>query len=324
MSRAALAILLSAVLLALAAAARLLAGAEPWTLALPDAPVVWELRGLRLAMGVGVGASLALAGVLLQSLLRNPLASPEILGLSAGAGLGVMAASYAAYRATGALFVYGGNVAPATLGAFAALALVYALSQRRGLLDPLTLVLTGVVVGIVAGAGTLLFQSLLPDRGQSTVIWFLGTLNDNASWGHVLGVLGGSAAAVAAAAALGPAMDAASLSEDEARAVGVRLGALRAGQFLAAGLLTAGSVSLAGPIGFVGLVCPHAVRLIAGPGHRTLAVAAPLLGAALVVGADAGVRLVDLGGGRLPLGVLTALIGGPVFILLLRRSTLSA
>ena len=102
----------------------------------------------------------------------------------------------------------------------------------------------------------------------------------------------------------------------------VRLGALRAGLFVMSGALAAGSVVLAGPIGFVGLVCPHLARLLSGPSHRTLVVGSALLGAGAIVAADAGVKLIDLGAGRMPLGVLTALVGGPVFIALLRREML--
>jgi iron complex transport system permease protein len=112
------------------------------------------------------------------------------------------------------------------------------------------------------------------------------------------------------------------MSEDEARSVGVRLGALRTTLFLLAGALSAGSVLLAGPIGFVGLVCPHLGRLLGGPSHRLLVVNSCILGGAVIVLADAGVRLIDLGAGRMPLGVLTALIGGPVFIAMLRREML--
>jgi iron complex transport system permease protein len=120
--------------------------------------------------------------------------------------------------------------------------------------------------------------------------------------------------------ALGRSLDAACLSDDEARSVGVPLGWLRVTLFLAAGILTAATVSLTGPIAFVGLVAPHAARLLVGPRHATLALGSALAGAALLLAADSARQLLEIGGGRLPVGVLTAVIGGPVFLLLLRRA----
>ncbi|MEX0876709.1 MAG: iron chelate uptake ABC transporter family permease subunit, partial [Phycisphaerales bacterium] len=111
--------------------------------------------------------------------------------------------------------------------------------------------------------------------------------------------------------------DVMALSEDEARSVGVRIGVIRIGQLVSAGTLTAVSIVLAGPIGFVGLVCPHIVRLLAGPSHRTLLIGSSLAGIALVVGADTFVRVVSTDAGRIPIGVVTSLIGGPVFLVLL-------
>ena len=119
--------------------------------------------------------------------------------------------------------------------------------------------------------------------------------------------------------AAGNAMDAAALGEDEARSVGVPLGALRATLFITAGVLSAASVVLAGPIGFVGLICPHAVRLLAGQSHRTLVLGAAMAGAALVILADTASRAIDLGAGHPPISVLTSLIGGPVLVLVAER-----
>lgn len=284
-------------------------------------PAVVGLRVSRAVQGVIVGAALAVAGVMLQSLLRNPLASPDLLGLGSGAGLGVMLGAYAASRAGELVVGPGASALPALAGSVGALALVYLMSQRAGLVEPVSLILVGVIVSLVCGAGTTLVGHLLPDGGIAASRLLMGALSDEvaltspALWGVGAAVAGG----LALGACLGPAMDAASLGEDEARSVGVRLGALRLTLFLAASVLTAGAVVLAGPIGFVGLVCPHAVRLLAGPSHRPLVLGAALAGAALVVGADILVRLVELRSGRLPISVLTALAGGPLFIVLLRR-----
>jgi iron complex transport system permease protein len=327
--RAALTIGLLALALLLAALLRLTSssafdsagGLLDW----PDATIHWDLRGRRCVAAIAIGLSLAVAGVLLQSILRNPLASPFILGLTSGAGLGIVIAMYVGFAATGAIVASSAPLGPALLGAFGALALVYTLSQRRGLIDPSTLILVGVIVSVVCGAVGTFFQHLLPDAGMAVYTrWVMGSISEDSSWWQLglvasIGLIG-----TALAAWLGPALDAASLSDDEARSVGVQLGPLRLAAFGLAGLLTAGTVVLAGPIAFVGLICPHLVRLLAGPKHRALIIGAALAGAVLILLADIAVTLLRLPSGRLPIGVLTSLIGGPVFIMLLRRSATNA
>ncbi len=296
---------------------RLLVGGEG--LALPEMRAIWELRLERLASGVIVGASLGIAGVLLQALLRNPLASPDLLGLASGAGLGVMVSFGLGAIAGTVGSALLGTTGPAIAGSLGALAIVYALSQHRGFVDPVPLILVGVIVSIIASAATLLIQNLLPDRGLSAGRWMLGSLRDGTPGWQLWGVGALTLVSAAWSVRLGPAMDASALSDDEAIGVGVRLGLLRAILFVLAGLLTAGSVVLAGPIGFVGLVCPHLVRLMAGPAHRPLVIGSAIAGAALVVLADALVKAIEVPTGRLPIGVLTTVVGGPVFIVLLRR-----
>ena len=281
-------------------------------------PLIAELRWLRVVCGVGVGGSLAVAGVMLQSLLRNPLASPDLLGLSAGAGLAVMIVAYAGYLATGSIVPAAASPAAATVGSLAALALVYGLSQRRGLMEPVTLILVGVIVGIVLGSASSIVRQLLPDGGFQASRLLLGRLSDDTPWPLAWGVLSAGVVGAAVGAWLGPAMDAASRGDDEAAAVGVSIRGLRVWLFVVSGVLTAMSVVVAGPIGFVGLVVPHAARLMLGPDHRVLVVASAVFGGAVIVAADALVRSIDLPTGRLPVGVVTALLGGPVFILMLR------
>jgi iron complex transport system permease protein len=288
------------------------------TLALPRPEYAW-VRWTALAVGASVGAGLATSGVLLQALLRNPLASPFILGISAGAGLGVMAALYAAhvlgYRGAGP----GTDMLPALVGALAVLATVYTLAQHRGWLDPVALVLVGVIVSAICGALIMFLQHLVPTglHGEITR-WMMGRIPESVP-GATLALAGGvSIAGVVIAAVLGRAMDAATLGDDEARSVGLQLGRLRLWMFGLAGVLTAGAVALCGPIAFVGLIAPHATRLILGPRHGRLVLGSALAGVLLVVGADVGRQAVDLGGGRMPIGVFTALIGGPAFIWLLR------
>jgi iron complex transport system permease protein len=288
------------------------------TLALPRPEYAW-IRWTALAVGASVGAGLATSGVLLQALLRNPLASPFILGISAGAGLGVMAALYAAHVLGVRAFGPGTDLLPAFAGAIAVLGTVYMLAQRRGWLDPVSLVLVGVIVSAICGALIMLLQHLVPTglHGEITR-WMMGRIPESVP-GPTLALAGGlSVAGVVIAMAMGRAMDAATLGDDEARSVGLALGRLRLWMFALAGALTAGAVALCGPIAFVGLIAPHATRLVLGPRHGLLVLGSALVGVALVVGADVTRQAIDLGGGRMPIGVFTALIGGPAFIWLLR------
>lgn len=311
-------------LLVLAIVLRLMVGGERLGFPALDEGVFWRLRADRAILGIIVGAGLGVAGAMLQALMRNPLASPDLLGLASGAGLGVLV-SFGVGAIGGQVGVAAlGTGGPAIVGSLGVLALVYALSQHRGFVDPVPLILVGVMVSIICSAGSLLIQSLLPDRGLSAARWVLGALRDDVAGGQAALVGGLTLLGTIWGARLGPAMDASALSDDEAIAVGLSLGRLRATLFLLAGLMTAGSVVLAGPIGFVGLVCPHVVRLCAGPSHRVLVVGSAIAGAALVVLADALVKSIEAPTGRLPIGVLTTILGGPLFLVLLRREMLGA
>lgn len=317
--RAATGIALFGAALALASLGRLLSGSSGF--GWPDAAIVRYRVG---AMGTAasVGAALALAGLFLQVLLRNALASPFVLGLSSGAGFGYMLALYVSWRfgvgLSGVIGVAGTTVS-ATIGSLVTLAVVWALGVRRGVAEPLTLVLSGVVVGAIAAAGSVALQSLVPAglRGDF-VAWMTGRVPDAPPLELLSLVVGLTVVAAAIGTWLGPTLDAASLSDDEATSSGVSLPRLRAVLFVLSGLLTAACVAIAGPIAFVGLIAPHAARLAIGARHRPLVVASALAGAALLVAADAIRQAIDLGGGRLPVGVLTAVVGGPVFLVLLR------
>lgn len=276
------------------------------------------IRLTALLAGVIVGTSLSVSGVMLQALLRNPLAEPFILGLSSGAGLGVMAAMYIAHANGGDERLAAARTEPAVLGALATLAVVYALGQRRGWLDPVTLVLVGVIVSTICGAGIVFFQHLVPTglRGEFTT-WLMGHIPERigALPMVIAAALGGGGLAVGLW--LGRAMDAATLGDEEARSVGLSIGSLRLWMFALAGAMAAATVTLAGPIGFVGLIGPHAARLILGPKHTPLVLGAALCGIILIVGADVARQAIDLGAGRMPIGIFTAAIGGPAFIWLL-------
>lgn len=321
------------VLVALAAAVagvvllRLVADARG--LSVPGSADVFWLRGMRAATGLVVGAALGVSGALLQALVRNPLASPDLLGLSAGASLAVVVSTAAAAgvggiaggaggAAAGGVALAGWQAVPAMVGAVSALGVVWGLSQRRGLVDPLALVLVGVVISVLAGSAIVLVQTLWPGASVGPAGMLLGGLSDETPRGAV--VVGGvlTVGVTCLAARWGATLDAASLSDDEAASVGVHLPTVRAGLLLGSGALAACAVVLAGPVAFVGLIAPHAVRALLGPGHRGVVAGSALAGAGLIVLADAAARVVTLRTGQLPLGVVTALVGGPVFLWMLR------
>lgn len=270
-----------------------------------------------LAAGVALGA----AGAWLQALLRNPLASPFVLGVTGGAGAGVAIAALVAAAAGAAMPQGAGLVLPAAAGAAAALAATLVLATRSGRIDPVTLILGGVIVGAVCAAASTVCESLLPtDRRGSLVGWLLGRIPDTPDPAVLWTCMGCGAALAILGAAVAPWVDAAALSDDEARAAGVPLDGLRLVAFAGCGLATAATVVLCGPIAFIGLLAPHLARALVGAGARALLPGSAVAGALLLVGADAVRQLVDVGGGRLPLGAVTAVCGGIAFLVLLRRA----
>lgn len=296
----------------------------------PDDGVIRELRWLSAVSAACIGAALSVSGVLLQATLRNPLASPWVLGLTSGASLGVvLVIVVSGGGGTGWMTESFGAVA----GAMVALLLVYGLAKRKGHLDPVALLLIGVMVSVCFGALTMLVQQFLPDRGFARFgRWMLGSISEDTSWGLLAGVALATLAGTYAGVVIGRPLDAAMLADDEARSVGVNPDRLRTVCFGLAGVLTAGTVLLAGPIGFVGLVCPHVARLLVGARHRMLVVASALIGACFVLCAEVvsvGVAWWSTSSaavpatGRIPVGILTALIGAPAFIgMLISRSEL--
>lgn len=288
------------------------------SLAWPDASYA-RFRYISVFMCIAIGCALATSGVLLQALLRNPLASPFILGLSSGAGLGVMTAMYVA-TVTNLTIFSGSNVVPALIGSLMVLAIVYALGRQRGMLDPLSLVLIGVVVSAVCGALIMFLQRLAPGGLRSDLaVWMMGNIPEGIELSRLVGILMIVLIGTAIATAMGRAMDAATFSDDEARSIGLSMGPTRIGMFALAGALAAISVAVAGPIAFVGLIAPHAARLLVGPRHTPLVPAAALTGVALLVAADAASQALDFGAGRMPVGIFTATLGGPTFIWLLKH-----
>ena len=319
-------ILLLAVLIMVAALVRLTVGRIPgadgsWAIVMG-----WpseELRPFRfgaLVSALAAGWSLGLAGLLLQVLLRNPLASPWVLGLSSGAGLGVMVAL--ALSALAGISISGGAglVLPAVLGALSALAVTWWLGRVNGLIDPLRLLLVGVVVASLAGALSMALQDIVPHGLRVDFLdWMMGRIPEAPGGGVVWSTIIIALLVGGVAWRSADLIDLACLGEDEARSSGLRLGRVRTGLFLGAGALTATAVALVGPIGFVGLLAPHLARLMVGPGHRLLVPGTCLAGMAMLLSAETVRQFIDLGGGRLHVGVLTAMLGGPFFLWLLCR-----
>lgn len=281
--------------------------------------LVREFRFTAVTVSIITGVALAVSGVLLQALLRNPLASPFILGISSGAALSVMIAMYGAAALGWAFLQTANNSIAALAGALAVLGIVYLLGQRRGWLDPLSLVLTGVVVSAICGALILFFHNLASGQVRLNLMnWMMGHIPESVQMNGIIIAGAITAFCLIASAMMGRAMDAATLGDDEARSVGVSIRRLRLVMFVMAGALAAMSVTLCGPISFVGLIAPHAARLLIGPKHTALVFGSALAGAGLLLAADIASQLISVGGGRVPVGVFTALIGGPGFIWLLR------
>lgn len=273
------------------------------------AEVVRELRLPRAVAAFACGGLLAAAGTLMQVLLRNPLADPYVLGISGGAAVGALGAislGAAAWMVDGAAFA----------GALGAMLLVFGLARGDGSWTQTRLLLTGVIVAAGCGAGVTLMLAMAPDtRLQSMLFWIMGDASGAARPWPALVVL------VAGLAVLMPfSRDLNVLTRGElaARALGLRVGRLRMLLYVLASLLTAVAVTLVGSVGFVGLVVPHLARLALGNDQRVLLPASTLAGGALLTAADTAARTV-MAPAQLPVGVLTALIGVPVFLFLLAR-----
>jgi len=278
-------------------------------------------RLTRMLLGLIVGVALSVSGVSLQALLRNPLAEPYILGLSTGAGAGIMLQAYLYFLVYDEVMI-GTPIGGALLGAGATMLIVFLAGRRRGVIDPLGLLLTGVVLSTICGALILMLNYLIGPGGIRDDIarWMMGNLDSGTGWMTIVLVGGVTLAGWVVLLMVGRAMDVATTSDAEAMSLGVNLGRLRTVLFAVSSVLAAGAVVLAGPIAFVGLVCPHIARLALGPSHRPLLIGSAMLGGALIVAADTASAALNLwlGIGLMPIGVFTAMVGGPVFLWMLR------
>jgi iron complex transport system permease protein len=281
--------------------------------------IVTRIRAPRVVLGAAVGAGLALSGTALQGVLRNPLADPGLIGVTSGGALGAVAA-----------IVLGGLLAPmlpeglrvwllpvaAFLGAGSATAFVFLLARRGGTIHAATLILAGVAVNAIVGALIGLMIYVSDDQQlRDLTFWSMGGLGA-ANWQAALLATACIVLSLLGLLRLARGLDLLQLGERSAWAAGLEVERVKRAAGLWSALAVGAGTAVAGPIGFIGLVAPHLARLCVGPGHRAVAPAAALMGAALLLAADLGVRLIAPPA-EPPVGLATALIGGPFFLWLL-------
>ncbi len=279
-----------------------------------DYVVVWLIRTPRVLVAALVGASLALAGAQMQGLFHNPLASPDLVGTSAGGAFGAVLAMACGLAARSLWYL----PLLAFLSAMGALGAVYAIATQHGRTPVATLLLAGVALSALIGAATSLVISLQFVQyqvAQEIVFWLMGGL-DSRTWSHVEMVAPCAVLGMLMACAVMRDLDVLLLGEEAAASLGVHVEHVKRLVLTSAALLTGASVAVSGVIGFVGLVVPHIVRLMIGPAHRRLLPASALAGAAFVILADVLARMV-MRPEELRLGMITAAFGAPFFIYLI-------
>ena len=319
-------IVLGLAILALAMSACSLIGAETISLktvfggpqtqgkANPDYEIFVQVRVPRILLAATVGAALACSGVVFQALLRNPLADPYILGISSGAGLGAVIAVITGLNWT--LWGRSPIAVFAFAGALGTVWLVWFIGRLAGKLHVTSLLLAGVVVNAFFSSVIMFLTSIAKSQDvHSTIFWLMGNMRKedfSVVWVGAGCVVGGMFALFC----VSPQLNALSFGEDDAKSMGVDPSRTRTIAFAVAAFTTAIAVSLSGLIGFVGLIVPHAVRLIVGPDHRQLLPLSGVVGAIFLVAADTFARVI-VAPAQLPVGVVTAIVGGPFFLVLL-------
>ncbi|MYW89958.1 iron ABC transporter permease [Amycolatopsis rubida] len=280
---------------------------------------LWQVRFPRVVLSLIVGGVLGVCGALMQGVFGNPLAEPGVVGVSSGAAVG------ACLSIVGGWTFLGTFTTPALAFAtgLATVLTVYLLARSKGRTEVVTLILTGVAVNAVAGAA-IAFLVFLGDQSarEQIVFWQLGSMASS-RWPYVYTVAPLAVASVLVALVLARKLDLLSLGDRQARHVGVNVESLRLTAVLVVAVAVSAAVSYSGIIGFVGLVVPHLIRMIAGPGHRVLLPASALGGAVLLSLADLLARTL-FPFADLPIGILTALVGGPFFFVLLLRTRKSS
>ena len=279
-----------------------------------DSVIIWNIRAPRVVAAMLVGAGLALAGVLLQGSLRNPLADPALVGVSAGAALGAVVGAalgmgYNSYAA--AIF--------ALIGGLLAMFIVVWVARTHGRIEVVTVLLGGVAITAFASAVVAILISLSDLAGSRPVsFWATGSFALS-NWDGVLSMAPAIAIGSVIALLVAPALNVLSLGDDAAFASGVEVKKTRVWALGAAVLLTGAGVAVVGVIAFIGLLVPHAVRLLTGPSHRALMIVSAVAGAFTLVAADTVARLV-VSPVELPVGAITAIIGAPLFLVIVART----
>ncbi|WP_027013417.1 FecCD family ABC transporter permease [Corynebacterium freiburgense] len=278
--------------------------------------IVWELRAPRGLLALIVGAGLALAGVAMQTLVRNPLADPYLLGVSAGASVGATAVLTFGVLSSFGLYALSGG---ALIGALVATATVYGITMAQGGLTPLRLILSGVVLSSAfsALASFLVFKGPDARAAQGVMFWMLGSVA-GAQWNKLLLPLIIVVIAAVGLMLISNQLDALAAGPDTAAALGVRVGVLRQVLFFIQALLVGAMVAVAGGIGFVGLVIPHLARMMVGSLHRRLLPIAMATGALFLLWVDVIARI-SAPPQEIPLGVVTGVLGAPLFLILMGR-----
>jgi iron complex transport system permease protein len=278
-----------------------------------DRTIVMELRLPRVLLAVIVGGGLSIAGLVFQALLRNPLAEPYILGISSGGTVGallVLLLSVGASAITMPIASF--------LGSLAVMALVYALAHRRGQLDTYTLLLSGVMIGAFFNAAVLILIAVSNQELRNAFLWLMGNLsNARASSLYIVGI-----PVLASCVFLfsnAKAYNLIATGEETAMQLGVNVSTLKRASYVIGSMITGLVVSVSGVVGFVGLIIPHICRMLFGPDHRLLLPASLLLGGAFMVVADLVARVV-LAPAEIPVGAVTAALGAPLFVYLLKRT----
>ena len=287
-----------------------------------DRLILWDIRLPRMLTGVLVGASLAVAGAVMQGLFRNPLADPGLVGVGAGAGLGAVLAivlgGLAPLWLTQAVGYHLVSVA-AFLGGWASTLILYRVATRSGRTSVATMLLAGIALGALAGAVTGVLVYIADDRQlRDLTFWGLGSLG-GASWPKLMAAGPVMLLALVAAPFLARGLNGLALGEAAAHHIGLPVQRVKAVAILTVAAATGAGVAIAGGIGFIGIVVPHLLRLATGPDHRFLLINAGLAGATLLLLADLIARSI-IAPAELPIGIVTATLGAPVFLwILLRR-----
>lgn len=287
-----------------------------------DMTIVWDIRMPRVLTGMLVGAGLAVSGAVMQGLFRNPLADPGLVGVSAGAGFGAVAAIVlGGVLPTAILSVVGAYLVPfaAFLGGWASTLILYAIATRGGRTSVATMLLAGIALGALTGAltGFIVYRAT-DDQLRDLTFWGMGSVAGS-TWAKLLTAGPIIALGLVAAPFLARALDALALGEAVAAHLGIDTQAMKRIAILSVALSVGASVAITGGIGFVGIVVPHILRLVQGPEHRNLLPNCAILGAIVLLAADMISRTV-VAPAELPIGIVTATMGGPFFLWILLKN----